>query len=84
MIIEKCIICCKDTPQTDKIRKARSSAEVTRYFRQSKAITCSHKCSEIYKRIYHRIKGKIRNDKIKKEKLALKQSTKQEKKKCIQ
>ena len=72
MKIEKCIVCLREFPQTKEVRKARSLAEVTRYFRQSNAITCSHDCSEIYRRIYHRIKDKLRNDRIKKENLASK------------
>lgn len=55
MIIEKCIICERTMPKTNMPRKSRSKAEITRYFRQTDAITCSKRCSKIYQRIYHRI-----------------------------
>jgi len=64
MIRERCIICDKEFIKIDKPRKSRSSAEVTRYFRQSNAITCSKNCSKRYRLIYHRIMSKYFNQKI--------------------
>ena len=60
MKVERCIICDKQIIKNNKPNKSRSSAEVTNYYRRYNAITCSHKCSIIYYKVYHRIKDNMR------------------------
>ena len=61
MILEKCIVCEKVMNKRDSPRKSRSKSAATRYFRRYDAITCSTRCSNIYRRIYERTRLKLIN-----------------------
>lgn len=51
----KCIVCERRFLKIRKKRTSKRSALDTPVFRGSNYITCSKECSEIYRRIYHRI-----------------------------